>query len=299
MAAHRRGSPWPRWSHFRQIMHVGRLSDPLMLDGTRPVAPSAVRPDPLARHYTVHCPRPKRPYVEPRALTHSEVLGVIDDFQSCAERALRAGLDGVEIHAASGYLPMQFLSTNTNVRSDDWGGSVERRCSFLIACVDAMTSVTRPGYVAVKIAPGWSFHDVFDDDPVATYTYLTKALSARNLAYLQMADYKVGWDVFGTLRPLFDGPVMLVGGYTKSRAAATVDEGKADLIAMGQAFISNPDLVERYRNGTMISRPDVTTYYSQGAEGYTDYPVFANTDPDHLQSADTPLGSLADRHKSR
>lgn len=282
---------------FGQIMHVGRLSDPLMLGGEQPVAPSAVRPDPLARHYTVNCPRAKRPYVEPRALSHLEVLGVIDEFRGCALRAERAGFDGVEIHAASGYLPMQFLSTNTNVRSDDWGGSVEKRCAFLLACVDAMTTATRPRFVAVKISPGWSFHDVFDDDPVATYTYLVKALSNRSLAYLQISDYNVGWDVYGILRPLFEGPAIIVGGFTRASAATAVHKGNADLVAMGQAFISNPDLVERFQNGWMINRPDIGTYYTQGAEGYTDYPVYANRLPEQLQPLDATPAPLCQRHR--
>jgi N-ethylmaleimide reductase len=273
---------------FGQIMHVGRLSDPLMLDGRQPIAPSAVQPDPTARHYTITCPRPKRPYPQPRAMTHAEVLAEIDGFRSCAVLAQQAGFDGVEIHAASGYLPMQFLSTNSNVRDDQWGGSVEKRAAFLLACVDAMTAATSPGFVAVKISPGWSFHNVFDDDPVATYSHVTRELSKRGIAYLQIGDYDVGWDVHGTLRPLFDGPVMAVAGFTLPTAAAAVSEGRADMVALGQAFISNPDLAERYRNGWMITRPDVSTYYTQGAEGYTDYPVHADSDPDLLQSLDTP-----------
>jgi N-ethylmaleimide reductase len=273
---------------FGQIMHVGRLSDPLMLDGRQPIAPSAVQPDPTARHYTITCPRPKRPYPEPRAMTHAEVLAEIDGFRSCAVLAQQAGFDGVEIHAASGYLPMQFLSTNSNVREDQWGGSVEKRAAFLLACVDAMAAATSPGFVAVKISPGWSFHNVFDDDPVATYSHVVRELSKRGIAYLQIGDYDVGWDVHGTLRPLFDGPVMAVAGFTQPSAAAAVGEGRAEMVALGQAFISNPDLAERYRNGWMITRPDISTYYTQGAEGYTDYPVHADSDPDRLQSLDTP-----------
>jgi len=272
---------------FGQIMHVGRLSDPLMLGGETPIAPSAVQPDPTARHYTINCPRPKRPYPQPRALSHREVLGVIDAYAACAARAKAAGLDGVEIHAASGYLPMQFLSTNTNLRSDEWGGSVEKRAAFLLACVDAMVAATAPGFVAVKLSPGWSFHNVFDDDPIATYSYVVKALNNRGLAYLQLGDYAVGWDVYGTLRPLFDGPVMFVAGFTRSSGAATVAAGKAELIGYGQAFISNPDLAERFRGGLAITRPDVATYYTQGAEGYTDYPVYADTPRERLQEPDS------------
>ncbi len=273
---------------FGQIMHVGRLSDPLMLEGRQPIAPSAVQPDPKARHYTITCPRPKRPYPTPRAMTHAEVLEEIDGFRNCAVLAQQAGFDGVEIHAASGYLPMQFLSTNSNVRDDEWGGSVEKRAAFLLACVDAMTAATSPGFVAVKISPGWSFHNVFDDDPIATYSYVTRELSRRAIAFLEIGDYNVGWDVYGTLRPLFDGPAMFVAGFTQPTAAAAVHEGKADMVALGQAYISNPDLAERYRNDWMITRPDVATYYTQGAEGYTDYPVHAQSDPELMQALDVP-----------
>lgn len=271
---------------FGQIMHVGRLSDPLMLDGAQPIGASAVQPDPTARHYTITCPRPKRPYPEPRALTHAEVLGVIDDFANSAAMARRAGFDGVEIHAASGYLPMQFLSTNSNVRTDDWGGSVEKRAAFLLACVDAMIAATSPGFVAVKLSPGWSFHNVFDDDPVATYSHVVRQLSKRGIAYLELGDYNVGWDVYGTLRPLFDGPAMFVAGFTQPTAAAAVHEGRADMIAFGQAYIANPDLATRYEQSLMLNRPNVATYYTQGSEGYTDYPVYADADLDALQPVD-------------
>jgi N-ethylmaleimide reductase len=279
---------------FGQIMHVGRLSDPLMLDGEQPIAPSAVQPDPKARHYTINCPRPKRPYPEPRAMTHAEVLGVIDEYARSAALARKAGFDGVEVHAASGYLPMQFLSTNANVRTDDWGGSVEKRAAFLLACVDAMIAATDPGFVAVKIGPGWTFHDVFDDDPVATYTYVVRELSKRGIAYLQIGNYGMEWDVYGTLRPLFDGPAMFVAGFTRQTAAATIASGAADMIGFGQAYISNPDLAERYRDGLDITRPEISTYYTQGAAGYTDYPVFADTDAGRLQPVDaapTPLSA--------
>lgn len=260
---------------FGQVMHVGRLSDPLMLDGRQPASASAVRPDPLARHYTVSCPRPKRPYPEPRAMTHPEILETIDAYRACAQRALAAGLDGVEIHAASGYLPDQFLCSNTNLRTDQWGGSVEKRAAFLLACVDAMSEVAGPRFVAVKLSPGWTFHDVFDANPVATYSHVARELSKRDIAYLQLGDYGVGWDVCATLRPLFDRPIMAVGGLTRSGAAALLAEGTADIAAFGQAWIANPDLAERYRGGQPLNRPDIATYYTQGSEGYTDYPAYS------------------------
>ena len=278
---------------FAQIMHVGRLSDPLMLDGRQPIGASAVQPDPLARHYTVNCPRPKRPYPTPRELSSAEVLGVIDCYKRSAQAAYDAGLDGVEIHSASGYLPMQFLSTNTNLRTDEWGGSAEKRAAFLLACVDAMAEVAGPKFVAVKLSPGWTFHNVFDENPIQTYSYVVKELSKRGIAYLQLGDYDVGWDVYGTLRPLFDGPAMFVAGFTRSSGAAAIESGRADMIAYGQAYIANPDLAERYQTGSPLNRADLETYYTQGAAGYTDYPRFADvTDESTLQDVDalpTPL----------
>lgn len=288
-AVHERGG-----AIFMQVMHVGRLSDPLMLDGAQPVAPSAVQPDPTARHYTVSCPRPKRPYPEPREMTHAEVLSTIDEFKACTERALAAGLDGVELHAASGYLPMQFLSQNTNLRTDEWGGTLEKRCAFLLACVDAMAEVAGPKFVAVKVAPGWTFHDVFDDDAPATYGHLLRELSKRDIAYLQLGNYFVDWDVYGILRPQFDGPVLYTAGFTRQTGAEAIESGGADGIAFGQAFIANPDLAERYRDGSKLNRPDLATYYTQGKEGYTDYPTVAemteDTPSQDVDAAPTPVG---------
>jgi len=270
-------------------MHVGRLSDPLLLQGEAPAGPSAVRPDPLARHYAVNTPRPKRSYQAPRALSQAEILATIDDFANCATRARRAGVDGVEIHGASGYLPMQFLSTNTNLRTDAWGGTMERRAAFLLACVDAMIAATSRDFVAVKVSPGWTVNDVFDDDAPATYSHVVRELSRCGIAYLQFADMSVGWDVCGTLAPLFEGPVMLYNGFTRRTGADAVRQGRAQLVAFGQAFIANPDLVERLRNNQPITRPRVETYYTQGEEGYTDYPVYADADEQSMQSPDEPL----------
>jgi N-ethylmaleimide reductase len=275
---------------FAQIMHVGRLSDQLLLPGgAQPIAPSAVRPDPLARQYTVSCPRPKRSYLEPRALSRSEIYEVIDDYKRSAEYALKAGFDGVEIHGASGYLPMQFLSTNTNLRTDDFGGSVEGRANFILSCVDAMCEVAGPSFVAVKIGPGWTFHNVFDDDPALTFSYVAKALSKRQIAFLEVGDYGMDWDVYGTIRPLFDGPMIAVAGFTRASANAAIAANRADMVAFGKAFISNPDLAERYQNGWPIARPIGDTFYTQGELGYTDYAAFDACDPETLAPVDSAL----------
>ena len=260
---------------FAQLMHVGRLSDPLMLpSNATPISASAVQPDPTARHYTVNCPRPKRPYPQPRALTISEIYDVIGHYKRCTQMAVDAGFDGVEVHSASGYLPMQFLSTNANTRNDDFGGSIERRANFLLSCVDAMSEVRGASYVAVKVSPDWNFHNVFDDDAIGTYSHVAKELSKRKIAYLQVGNYGISWDVFGTLRPLFDGPMMPVAGFTRPKAVASVTSGIGDFIGLGQAIMANPDLDRRYQNGWELERPRLEFYYTQGSEGYTDYPVY-------------------------
>lgn len=270
---------------FCQLMHVGRLTDELMLDGAQPVAPSAVQPDPAISY--PRCPRAQCPFPTPHALSSAEVHGVIDEFKRAAERARAAGFDGVELHAANGYLPMQFLSTNVNLRDDDFGGNIERRAHFVLACIDAMASVAGPGYVGIKICPGSTGQGVFDADPFGTFTYLVRELSKRGIAYLHVqSGGNVDWDVYATLRPLFDGPLIAARGLTRTSAAAAIAAGTYDLAAFGQNFLANPDLVARYRHGWPLNVPNLATYYTQGPEGYTDYPLYPDGDPDTMAPAD-------------
>jgi N-ethylmaleimide reductase len=290
-AVHGRGA-----AIFAQLMHVGRLSDPLILPhGILPVSASAVQPDPTARHYTVNCPRPKRSYGVPHALTVHEIGEVIGEFADCATRARNAGFDGVELHAASGYLPMQFLSTNTNRRDDKYGGTVQKRARFVIECVQAMQKATSPGFVAVKVGPGWTFHDVFDDDPPATYSHLAAELSKLGIAYLQVGNYGQPWDVHGVLRPLFSGPMIGVAGFTRSSALAALADKRMDMVAFGQAYVANPDLAERFRAGQPINQPDSSTFYTQGAEGYIDYPTFDLAEPQALLPVDSAFATGSSR----
>jgi len=270
---------------FCQLMHAGRVTDHLMLDGREPVAPSAVRPDPTITY--TRCPRAQMPFPLPHALTTAEVYDVIDEYKRATELAVRAGFDGVEVHGANGYLPIQFLSTNTNLRTDEFGGSIERRANFVLTLVDAMASVRGPSYVAVKISPGSTAQGVFDEDPVGTYTHLVRELSKRGLAYLQLQSGRLDWDVYATLRPLFDGPLIAVRALTRPSAAQMIADGMADLAAFGQMFLANPDLVERFRHGWPLNEPKLETYYSQGEAGYTDYPAYAEGDPATMLPPDT------------
>lgn len=279
---------------FLQLNHVGRLSDPLILPGnTMPLAPSAVQPDPLARHYTRTCPRPMRPYGTPRAMDDGDVETTIDDFANAARRARDAGFDGVEIHGASGYLVMQFLCPNSNQRTDAYGGDIARRARFLLECVERMQAATSPGFVAVKLGPGWTYHDVFDDDAPGTCAHCVRELSDRRIAYLQIGNFGQDWDVYGVARPLFDGPMMGVKGFSRAEAAQTITSGLLDMVAFGQAYIANPDLVERFRSGTQLNRPRPELFYTQGAEGYLDYPTAGAGDPDQLADVDATFSAGA------
>ena len=263
---------------FGQIMHCGRIAyRELQPDGELPIAPSAVRPDPDYRGYTYGCPTPEGFYETPRALDLNEIPALIDSFADCADRLVATGFDGVELHAASGYLPNQFLASNTNRRDDIYGGDIVRRCRFVLDIVDAMIGVVGADKVAVKIAPAFRFHDVHDDDPVALYSYLVSRLSGRNIAYVQASDYgqyySYDFDPIALVRKHYDGILVANGGFNLERGNACLAEGRADAVAFGTAFIANPDLVERFRSGAPLNVADPSTFYTDGTAGYTDYPL--------------------------
>lgn len=276
---------------FCQLMHCGRLSDPLLLpDGAVPVAPSAVQPSPGGL-YTLSCPRPKRPYPVPRALSTAEVREVVARYAEATANAYEAGFDGVEIHAGNGYLPMQFFATNVNQRDDEYGGSIAGRSRFVLDLIDAMSAVGGSQKVGLRVQPGQFFADVHDEDPEATYRWLAPELSRRNIAYLHLSQRPVGWDVMGTMRALFDGFILGGSGFNRQTGNEAIAQERIDFCAFGQAFLANPDLVERYRNGWTVNLPDLDTYYHQGREGYADYPVFADCDPERQSPPDATFVS--------
>jgi N-ethylmaleimide reductase len=255
---------------FAQIMHTGRISHPDFLDGGTPVAPSAV----AASGDTFTRSGPK-PMPVPRALDAEEIPAVIASYGRAARLALEAGLDGIEIHGANGYLPSQFLSTNANLRTDEWGGSVGNRARFLLEATRAAAEAIGPGRVGVRVNPGGTFNDVADSDPEATLTHVATALSGQGLAYLHLVGGAYSYDAAGIARRLFDGKLVLNGGYDAARAEADLAAGRADLIAFGSSFLANPDLPERLRSGAALNAPDPSTFYGGDARGYTDYPVAA------------------------
>lgn len=255
---------------FVQLMHTGRISRSDFLGGGQPVAPSAI-----AKSGEIYTHEGMKPYGEPRALETAEIAPLAQTFGRAAHLARDAGLDGVEIHGANGYLPSQFLSPNTNLRTDRWGGSVENRARFLLAATDYAIAAIGADRVGVRLSPGGKFNDVDDPDAETTFAYVAAELAKRKLAYLHIFDTKPGFDVLALIRANYEGTLILNGGYDLARADADIGSGLADLVAFGVPFLANPDLPERLQAGAALNAPDVATFYGGTAKGYTDYPALA------------------------
>jgi N-ethylmaleimide reductase len=250
-------------------MHAGRISDPSFLPGNAtPVAPSAVQPK--GASYT---DQGMKPFVTPRALETTEIPVVIEEYAHATRRALEAGFDGVELHAASGYLPMQFLSSGSNLRTDRYGGSAEKRARFSVEALQAMAAVAGADRVGIKLSPEMPFNDITDADPVETYTTLVQAIGNMGLAYLHVALFGAPTDYHSLLRPLFRGAYLAGGGLTRESAEALLHAGTADAVVFGSLFVANPDLPLRFRLKAPLNQPDSTTFYTPGAKGYIDYPM--------------------------
>jgi len=255
-----------------QLWHVGRISDPVYLEGELPVAPSAIRPE---GHVSLI--RPKKEYVTPRALTLDEIPELVEAYRRGAENARRAGFDGVEIHGANGYLLDQFLQTNSNQRTDQYGGSIENRARLLLEVTDAVLSVWEPGRVGVHLAPRGDGHDMGDEDPAALFGYVARELGKRRLAFLCSREHEAEDSLGPDLKAQFGGTYIANENYEKSSAERWLAEGKADAVAFGRLYIANPDLAERFAIDAPLNEPDPTTFYASGPEGYTDYPNLAQS----------------------
>ncbi|MBD3676120.1 MAG: alkene reductase [Planctomycetaceae bacterium] len=265
---------------FLQLWHTGRASHSSFHNGEPAVAPSAIKID---GDY-IHTPQGKEEYEVPRALETGEIPGLIDDYRQAAERARQAGFDGVEIHSANGYLLDEFLQSKTNHREDQYGGSVENRYRLLNEVVEAVSSVWTPERVAVRLAPNGSFNDMGSPDFREQFLYTAEQLDKFGLAYLHVMDgLAFGFHELGDpmtldeFRKVFSGPLMGNCGYTKEEAEQKISEGLADLAAFGRPFISNPDLVERFRNHWPLApEADVSDWYTPaGAKGYTDFSTYS------------------------
>ena len=249
---------------FLQLWHVGRVSDPVYLDGKLPVAPSAIAPTGHVSHI-----RPQKAFETPRALERAEIAGVVEAFRRGAENARRAGFDGVEIHGANGYLLDQFLQSSSNQRTDDYGGTVENRARFALEVTDAVTSVWGADRVGYHLAP----RGMGDANPAETFGYLATELGKRKLAFLcareGLAEPRLG----PVLKRAFGGVFIANQGFTADEGEAELTAGNADAVAWGRLFIANPDLPRRFAVQAALNEPVPATFYGAGAAGYTDYPA--------------------------
>ena len=253
---------------FLQLMHCGRIAHPQLLPGgAQAVAPSAILPDVKTWIDGVGMV----PLEMPRALETDEIPGIIEEYRQATVNAFAAGFDGIELHAASGYLPMQFLSSGTNHRTDAYGGSVINRIRFIVEALTAMVTVAGAHKIGIKLSPAMPFNDLTDDNPIETYSTLVSAINGLGIAYLHVAQTVPTPDFHAVLRPLFSGPYLAGAGLTQESATALLASGQADAAVFGTAFIANPDLPARFASDSPLATPDTSTFYTPGAQGYTDY----------------------------
>lgn len=265
---------------FAQIWHVGAISHPNLLNGQLPVAPSAVNPNTQA--YTESG---FEDTVTPKAMTIEEIKQTVQDFKKAAQNALEAGFDGIELHAANGYLFHQFFSKTTNLRTDEYGGSIENRARFLFEVLEALKEVISYRRVGIRLNP--TLHGILgatmDEESIPTFEYIVNKLNDYDLAYLHLTESFTPIDdlpfaiknVAKHFRPLYNGTLIINKSFDKEKAIKVLEAGDADLVAFGVPFIANPDLVERYKLNAPLNEADSTTFYTAGEKGYTDYPTLS------------------------
>lgn len=253
---------------FLQVFHTGRIALPDFLpDLVLPVAPSAVRAK--GQNYT---DAGMKNFATPREITKDEIAQTVRDFAAAASNAIAAGFDGVELHSASGYLVQQFLTTNANLRSDEYGGSIENRARFLFEVLDAMIDAAGPGRVGVKFSPRLPFNDLEESDADVLYPFIFDQLNSRKLAYVHVGNFmSEAWHT--SLRPIYQGVFFAGGGFTRESGEALIEQGGADAIVYGTKLLANPDLPERFKRNAALNEPDRSTFYAPGEHGYTDYPT--------------------------
>lgn len=259
-----------------QLMHCGRVAHPYYTDGVVPIAPSAVTPA-----GSVFTPEGEKPFVEPRAVASEALPALVEDFVQAARRAIAAGADGVELHAANGYLLHQFLASGTNARTDGYGTDVAGRIRFPVEVVRAVSEAIGADRVGIRISPGNPRKDMAEAAPRETYAALLGALDGMRLMYLHVVDTTTyaGYPVLLEARRAWSGTIVANGGVTEEFDLAEADrmlaDGTIDFVAFGRRFLANPDLPTRLRDGADLNQADAATFYGGGAAGYTDYPTLS------------------------
>jgi N-ethylmaleimide reductase len=262
---------------FIQFMHCGRIAHPLNLPaGARVIAPSAVAS--AGEMYTDA--EGMKPLPVPQAMTEADIKNAIEEFAAAAKNAVTAGFDGIELHSANGYLLEQFIRSNTNQRTDGYGGKIENRARFVLEVAKATIDAIGKDKVGIRLSPYGVFNDMPLHDTMASdYTYLAEQLNALGLVYVHLVDHSamgappVPDAIKETFRNQFTRTLILSGGYDAKRAENDLAANKCDLIAVGRPFIANPDLVARWKTGATENTPDMATFYTPGPQGYTDYPM--------------------------
>ncbi len=263
---------------FLQLWHCGRASHPDFHHGEKPVSASDVK----LNGDMIHTPLGKKPYEAPRPLETDEIKAVVQDYKQAAANAKAAGFSGVEIHGANGYLINQFLDSKTNLRTDEYGGSIENKFRFFKEVVQAVLEVWEPGKVGARISPNGIFNDMGSPDFRETFLYAAKELNRFNLAYLHIMDglgfgfHEQGEPMtLAEFKAVYDGVILGNCGYTREDALERITQRHADIAAFGRPFISNPDLVDRFKNDWPLnSWEDISLWYTPGEKGYTDYPAY-------------------------
>ncbi len=276
-AVHRNGG-----KIFLQLMHTGRVSHAQNLPpGAEVIAPSAVRA--AGEMYTDV--DGMQPFPVPRAMTTADIQQAIGEYAAAASNAIAAGFDGIELHAANGYLIEQFIAANTNLRTDAYGGNIENRIRFAVEVAEAAVAAIGKDRVGMRLSPYGNFNDIqASADTDALYEALATKLNALGLVYVHLLDHssmgapEVKPSVIAKIHAAFKGKVIVCGGYTAERAKQALESGEADFVAFGRPLLANPDLVERLRSGAALNAPDMDTFYTPGEKGYTDYPFLQSVD---------------------
>ncbi len=265
---------------FVQIWHMGRMVLPDFFGGKQPVAPSAL----IATGEIKNQQGESQSVVEPRALSKQEILQIVDDFRLAARRAVDAGLDGIEIHAANGFLIDQFIRSSSNHRDDEYGGNYKKRSRFLLEICQAIVNEIGAGKVGIRLSPTSSLWGLEDENPQQTFGWLVEELNKFNIAYLHVLEPQkdvehpmdFGIDpIMATLRSKYNGKLIANAGYNQESASNAIVNNEADAVAFGLPYIANPDLVHRYKHELALSEPDINTLYTEGEVGYSDYPLSA------------------------